>query len=353
MSITSAELARAGKAGLDFYLKNSPIDMVDIQRPLLKLLSGKKKPFGGAKEHIVEQIRKGYGSAGMWFDSGDTLQYSNRDTLEQSRFPWYEFHDGMTVNEAELVANGIKLDDSGSGGNITGAEKIQLTNLLQEKMEALRLGAQERFSRDLHLSGAASTKQIVGLDGLLPLNPATGTVGGLNRATYTWWRHHADITLTAANMQEQMEKAWRECSRRASGLPNVILAGADFIDAYRRASQSSGTIGAAIRHVTDSGKGGISADMSTTGLYWKGIPIEYCPEWDDNFAGADTTATAWRKRCYFINTNHLFLRPISGSDFVTRHPPRSKENYNHYWALLWRGALTMNMPSAHAVLALA
>jgi hypothetical protein len=100
MSITSAELARAGKAGLDFYLKNNPIDMVDIQRPLLKHLTAKKKTFGGAKEHIVEQIRKSYGSAGQWFDSADTLNYTNRDTLEQSRFPWYEFHDGMTVNQA-------------------------------------------------------------------------------------------------------------------------------------------------------------------------------------------------------------------------------------------------------------
>ena len=353
MSITSDELARAGKAGLDFYLKNKPIDMVDMQRPLLKHLSARKKSFGGAKEHIVEQIRKAYSSSGQWFDSGDTLQYSNRDTLEQSRFPWYEFHDGMTVNEAELVANGIKLDDSGSGGNITGAEKIQLTNMLEEKMEALKLGAQERFSRDLHLSGAASNKQIVGLDGLIPLNPVTGTVGGLNRASFTWWRNHADTTLAAANMQEQMEKAWRACMRRANGTPNVILAGADFIDAYRKAAQTDGTIGAAIRHVTDAGKGGISADMSTTGLYWKGVPIEYCPEWDDNFNGADSPSVAWSKRCYFLNMNHLFLRPIAGSDFVTRHPPRSKENYNHYWALLWRGALTMNMPSAHAVLALA
>lgn len=353
MSITSAELARAGKAGLDHYLKNNPIDMVDMQRPLLRILSAKKKPFAGAKEHIVEQIRKGYGSSGQWFDSDDTLTYSQRDTLEQSRFPWYEFHDGMMVNEAELVANGIKLDDSGSGGNVTGAEKIQLTNLFQEKMDALRLGAQERFSRDLHLSGASSNKQIVGLDGLLPMDASTGVVGGLNRATYTWWRHHADKTLAPATMQEQMEQAWRACMRRSSA-PNVILAGADFIDAYRKAAQSTGTIGAAIRHVTDSGKGGISADMSTTGLYWKGVPIEYCPEWDDNFGGADnSTPVAWGKRCYFINTNHLFLRPIAGSDFVTRHPPRSKENYNHYWALLWRGALTMNMPSAHAVLALA
>ena len=56
MSITSAELARAGKAGLDYYLKNNPIDMVDMQRPLLKHLTAKKKNFGGAKEHIVEQV---------------------------------------------------------------------------------------------------------------------------------------------------------------------------------------------------------------------------------------------------------------------------------------------------------
>lgn len=352
MSITAAELAQAGKAGLDFYLKNNPIDMVDMQRPLLKHLSAKKKPFAGAKEHIVEQIRKNYGSAGQWFDSVDTLQYTKRDTLEQSRFPWYEFHDGMAVNEAELVANGIKMDDSGNGGNISGAEKIQLTNLLQEKMEALKLGAQERFSRDLHLSGTGSTKQIVGLDGLLPLDNATGKAGGIDRATATWWRHYVDKALMPATIQEQMEKAWRACIRRAQGMPNVILAGADFIDAYRKAAQTSGTIGAASRQVTDAGKGGVSADMSTSGLYWKGIPIEYCPEWDDNFAGADTTLTSWSKRCYFLNMNHLALRPIRGSDFVTRHPPRSKDNYNHYWALLWRGALTMNMPSAHAVLAL-
>ena len=66
MSITSAELARAGKQSLDFYLKNNPIDQVTMQRPLLKLLSAKKKPFAGAKENIVEQIRTGYGSSGQW-----------------------------------------------------------------------------------------------------------------------------------------------------------------------------------------------------------------------------------------------------------------------------------------------
>jgi len=353
MTITSAELARVGKASLDYYLKNKPIDQVGVQRPLLKHLTAKKKTFSGAREHVVEQIRKGYGSAGQWFDSSDTLNYTARDTLEQSRFPWYEFHDGMSVSESELAANGIVIDDNGNANSATGAEKIQLANMFNEKMDALRLGAQERFSQDLHLSGASSNKQIVGLDGLLPLDPTTGTVGGLDRATFAWWRNNADKTLTTANMQQKMELLWRQCSKRSQGQPDVILAGGDFIDEYRKACQQNGTIGSAIRHVTDSGKGGVNLDISTTGLYFHGVPVEYCPEWDDNFGGRDSTSTDWSKRCYFLNMNHITLRPLQGSDFVSRHPPRAASNYIHSWAILWRGALTMNMPSAHAVMALA
>ena len=69
--------------------------------------------------------------------------------------------------------------------------------------------------------------------------------------------------------------------------------------------------------------------------------------------GLDTTATLWTKRCYFINTKHIKLRPISGNDFQTREPPRDKTAYALYIALVWRGALSMNQSNAHAVLALA
>ena len=61
MSITSAQLAEVGKASLDLYLRNNPIDQVAMQRPLLKHLQTKKKSFAGAREHVVEQVRKGYG----------------------------------------------------------------------------------------------------------------------------------------------------------------------------------------------------------------------------------------------------------------------------------------------------
>lgn len=354
MSLTSQEIQKAGKTAIDFYLKNKPIDQVSVSRPLLKHLMKGKKPFPGSKEHIVEQIRKGYGSSAQWFDSSDTLTFSDRDSIEQARFGWYEFHDGISLYEGELAANGITMDDNGKGGNASDAEKVQLTNLLTEKMEVLRLGAEESLSQDLHLSGASSTKQIVGLDGLLPLDNTTGTIGGISRSDNKWWRHNTDKTLTAENMNEKMMLMWRECMKRSKASPNVILAGGEFIDEYRKAAQKNGIQGSAVRYVSDSGKGGVNLDMATSGLYFNGIPIEYCPEWDDNFGGKDTTPNSWSKRCYFLNMNHLTLRPISGSDFVTRHPASSVQNpYKHYWAVLWRGGLTMNMPSAHAALCLA
>ena len=88
-------------------------------------------------------------------------------------------------------------------------------------------------------------------------------------------------------------------------------------------------------------------------LYFKGIPLQYCPEFDDNFGGAQTPTISWAKRCYMLNLNHIQLRPIDGSDFVNRTPTRPATQYIAYMAVLWRGALTMNLPSAHACLSVA
>lgn len=353
MPITADELLDRGKHGLDYFLKNNPIDQVSSQKPFLKAMSAKKKTFGGAKEVIVEQLRTAYGSNGSWFSGAGTLTYTKRRSIDQTKFPWYQFHDGLALDEDRLIANGINIAESVQTTNMSNAEKIQLTNLMEEQMTVLREGAQDRFSRDIQMNGGGNADQIVGLDGLLPLDNATGTVGGIDRAAKTWWRHYVDKTMDVATLEAKMEKGWRECIKRSNGTPDVILAGSDFIDAYSEATKTTGVAGGAVRVVQTDGKGGVTGDIGTTGLYYKGVPIQYCPEWDDNFGGADTTTSPWAKRCYFINTRHMTLRPIEGNDFVTRKPPRDKEAYTFYWALLWRGALTMNMAQAHAVFALA
>jgi hypothetical protein len=78
---TSQEITDAGKAGLDFYLADKPVDQITINRPLLKALQGKKKSAPGAKQYIVEQLRKSYSSNFQWFNGSSIVTYNKRQTL--------------------------------------------------------------------------------------------------------------------------------------------------------------------------------------------------------------------------------------------------------------------------------
>ena len=356
-ALSSAQIAIIGKSTLDFHLKNKPIDQVAQDKPLLQALNKTKQAFAGAKEYIVETLRTNYGSNATWFSgSGQgTIGYNSRDSLAQAKYSWYQLHDGMEMSEAELRANGITVDDDGGApSTVSEADRIQLVDLWQENTEVLRLGCQEKFDHALHLNGSGGADQMVGLDGLLPTVNNVGVVGGIDRATAgnAYWRHHAYLTLTTANMLKQMEKAWRECIRKGGERPNFILAGQDFIDAYVAATTTASAAGGIQRTIT-AGKGGTDMDGAVSGVFFKGVEIKWDPTFDDNVAGMDTPTVAWSKRCYFLNTNHIKLRPLKNDDFRSRAPKRDKGAYSIAVAILWRGTLTMNQSNCHAVLALA
>jgi hypothetical protein len=76
MPFTSQEITDAGKIGLDFYVKNEPIDQITIERPLYKYLAGKKVSAPGAKQYIVEQLRFAISRT----SSGSTARRSSRTT---------------------------------------------------------------------------------------------------------------------------------------------------------------------------------------------------------------------------------------------------------------------------------
>ena len=354
MPFTAQELQDAGKIALDFYLKANPIDQVAVERPLLKALMGKKKSFPGGKQYVVEQLRYRYQSNFQWFNGASVVSYNRRVTVEQAQFPWRSAHDGFSLDEDRLAQNGISIDDGGNGGNASRAEQVQLTNLLQESTETLRLGFEEKFSMYLHLDGTSSTDALTGLDAIVATDPTTGVVGGIDRsvAANTYWRNHKSTGLTVPTTQAQaitflaaMESAWRACVKNG-GRPDLILAGTGFIDAYRAALELNG------QQTTYAGGKAREMDGGVNALYFKGVEIQWSPDFDDDFGGFVSPAIAWTKRCYFINTRHLTLRPMDGQDMVSRKPPRVYDKYVYYWALTWRGALTTNRANAHAVLSI-
>ena len=361
MSFNSEQLAYAGNAAINFFLKNDPIDNYNVNRPLIKELMSGKKEYGGGLQYVVEQLRYQNDSnfQSYWGDSQVT--YNRKRTLQQAKYVWGSFHDGFGLNEDELTQNGIVMTDDRNAVP-TDAEKVQLTNLLEENMETLKLGFLENFDIMAHLDGTQSSTNIPGLDLLISTAPTVqATVGTIetNTTTNTWWQNYASVAInsaTAGNVSTGLEQSWRACIKVGGQAPNFILAGETFIDAYRTDAGSSSGFSTRTVFVESGNKKAITLDQGvgsgvSTGLYFKGVEIQ----WDPVTEYLDTTYapnTAWEKRCYLINKRHFQLRPIKGHWMIARRPPRVYDRYVHYWALTAKAAITTGKRNAHAVIAI-
>ena len=358
MPFTSEALTYGAKAAIYFYLKNDPIDSYNVAHPLFSKLVSGKKSYGGALQYVVEQLRYQNDSNFQSYFGDSQVTYNRKRTLQQAKFVWGAFHDGFGLNEDELVQNGIVMTDDRSA-TPTAAEKVQLTNLLEENMKALKLGFIEKFDQMLHRSGAASTTDIAVLDALVSTTPSTGIVGGIDasQSTNSWWRNYQHAWSSSASVLiQEMEAAWRACIRVGGSAPDFILAGETFIDAYRAVAATAGS-GITRQVIVGSSSGnknastldaGVGSDDST-GLYFKGVPVV----WDPTFSTLDTLdapTNKWVDRCYFLNTKYIQLRPIEGQWMISRKPPRVYDRYVHYFGLTSKAAFTTGKRNAHAVL---
>lgn len=350
MPFSAQDIQDAGKIGLDFYLADKPVDQIALERPLLKALQGKKKSAPGAKQYVVEQLRARYSSNFQWFNGSSIVTYNRRQTVEQANFAWRSCHDGFALDEDRLAQNGIIVTDDRGPTKASDSERVMLTNLIEEQAEVLRLGFQEQFSYQLHLDGTQSTDAIAGLDSLVSLAPTSGTVGGIDRSASAnaYWRNNVSTGLTTTTstgtILNQMEVQFRQCARNG-GRPDLIVAGSTFIDGYRQFVLN--TFGR-----MDFGPSNTKrVEGGTSVLTFQGVEVQWSPEFqelDSRYA----PATLWEKRCYFLNTQTITLRPLQGHDMISRKPPRAYDRYEYYWGLTWRGALTMNRSNANAVLSL-
>lgn len=354
MPFTADELTRAGHASLDAYLRNPPVDQIKQERPLLASLKKTSKAFPGGKQYVIENIRKTYNSNFGWFFGDAEVTYNKRDSVRQSQWPWRSAHDGFTLNEDELFQNGITVIE-GKVAKHSEDEVNRLVDLLEENNAILTEGFDQTFDYELHRDGSQNGDSVAGLDYIIATAPTTGVVGGLDRSTETYWQNYAStgiVTTTAGTLIQACETAWRSCTRHG-GQPDVILAGEAFIDAFRKDATATGQIQ---RFLSVVGKGSankaaVVLDPSSD-LAFHGVEIQRDPTALD-LDTALAPAIPWQKRCYFINTKSIRLRPAQGHDMIARKPPRIYNRYAYYYGLTWKGALTCSRPNANAVLSIA
>lgn len=357
MAFTQEQLAYAGRAAIDYFLKNDPIDQINVAHPLMEKLVGAKKPWAGGLQNVVEQLRESNSSNFQGYFGDSQVTYNRKRTLNQAKFTWGSFHDGFGLNEDELTQNGITMTDDRMA-TPSDSEKVQLTSLIEENMATLKLGFSEGMDKMFHRDGTQDPNEIAGLDFLIATDPTTGIVGGIDASAKTYWRNNFSLnisTVTPGNLVQVMEQQWRECIRYGKQAPDFILVGGDFLDAYRK--DSTDTVN---RQITLGGSGGnrqattIDAGIGSgveTGLFFKGVQLIWDPVFDILDA-EDSPVIPWAKRCYFINTRYLRLRPIKGHWMIPRKPPRVYDRYVQYWATTAKCAMTVGKRNAHSVLSI-
>lgn len=167
--------------------------------------------------------------------------------------------------------------------------------LLKAKMEVLEESIKEKFGEYLYGAGAGTDP--LGLEALVPLDPTTGTIGGLSRAETQLRTSSYDFggTLDSTTIEEAIDDVLLDLTV-GTDKPDLILAGRNFMRAYRAAVRDKLVV-----NLSDLKKSGASGmvDLGFGGIAHDGIPIVY----DENCPV---------NRAYFLNSKYLRLHILKG-----------------------------------------
>lgn len=347
MPFTVAQLAAGANYSLQTFAKTEPVDQINIQRVTLEWLIKNKEATHFGNGSYREPIYVANNSNYQNYFGADQVTHNERDPARFTDFTYFNHHDGFWFDEDRLLAAGIQLSEDGS--EAPGAtEKEVLVDLLKQSYRGLKNGIQENLAFELLRTGSQSTKAVPGLASIVSVTPTTGTVGGINAATFSYWRNNSNLLFTAANVVVEMQKSWDDCRRFGGMTPDFIVCGQAFINNYR--TQAGVTIN---RRIEGGGnlKGGVSLDPSVGDLYFQGVQLV----WDPTFEALDTllATTTQTKTAYFLNSRAIKFRPVKGEWMRNRKPDSLPDRYVTYFGQTSKYGLTSNKRNALAVLSIA
>jgi hypothetical protein len=265
--------------------------------------------------------------------SGGTKIYQELSFAENGNSGWYSGYDLLPVAAQDVIsAAEFEFKQAAVPVVISGLEQLQnsgkeqMIDLLESRISVAESTMANLVAEGLYSDGTGSSgKEITGLDAAVPTTPTTGTYGGINRATWTFWRPQYDsgTTATSANVQGLMNAMWATLVRGADR-PDLIMVDSLFWAVYLASLQAQQRF-----QGTETGKLGFPT--------LKYMDADVCL--DGGIGGFGATSTA-----FFLNTKYLHYRPHSSRNMVPLSPNRrySTNQDAEVQILAWAGNLTMS-----------
>lgn len=233
---------------------------------------------------INEPIEFGLNPTVRPYSGYEAIDLTQTDVFDEYQYTWKEYAGTVQMSELEKAKN------QGEGRKF---------DLLGGKMENLRNTFKSVLNADFFGDGTGfGGKAVGGLQLLVPASPTTGTVGGINRATFSFWRSQqtsgAKTTTAFDNLRAAATSIYNLCSNGVSGQhPGFAVTTRTVFEGFESIHLQFD------RYVRDSTSDKLISGYNSAAMMFKDIAVSY-----DN----DCPTGTW----YELNTRNLKLAYQAG-----------------------------------------
>lgn len=298
------------------------IDNVSNNNALLAYLKRKRKmrtESGGTE--IAVPLEYAENGTYQRYSGYDVLNVQQSDVFTAAKFDWRQIAINVTASGRELRIN-------------KGKERI--INLAKSRLKNAMNTFNNNFSSDVYSDGALSN-QVNGLQALIA-DAGTGTVGGIDSSTWTFWKNAVQsaaaplqgggaITPSSSTIQSLMLPLWLELVR-GGDKPDLIVSSNEYYSYYEASLTDLKRYTS-----TESATGGFIS------LKYKSADVIF-----DGNSGIPAT------RMYFINTDYLELVAHTDANLTVNDEMRPYNQDAVVIPILWMGNLTVSNRSLQGVL---
>lgn len=314
--------SRSGELADNVMYNNALLRRVDEQ--------GNRKPFSGGNV-ILEEIMYNDASTNNTnsYSGYETLNVSQNSPISAAQFSITQYASAISISGLEMIQN-------------SGKEAI--IDLLDGRMKVAEAQLMNRLGGDIYLDGTGNSgKNITGLGAAVPDAPSSGTYGGINRATWTFWQSVAysgttngGAAVAPTNIQQYMDAVAVQLIR-GTDKPDLIVADNNYYRFYLQSLQS-------IQRVTDGGNSKQGIGFASLKYFGAGMASDVVLD-----GGIGNEATA--NHMWFLNTKYLMFRPHKDRNFVPIGGERQAVNQDAIVKLIgWAGNLTCSGSQFQGVL---
>jgi hypothetical protein len=251
----------------------------------------------------------------------DVLNIAAVDVLSAAEYPWRQVAVNLAVSGLEMRTN--------SGEN-------RIINFIKAKVKNAQHSFANGLSADIYSDGTAAN-QINGLQALIA-DAGTGTVGGINSATYAFWQNFVQsaaaplqggsaITPSATTIESLMLPLWIKLTR-GMDMPNLIVFSDDYFTFFEQSQTSLK------RYTSDqNGQGGM------TSMKYKSADVFF-----------DSSGGIPPAHGYFLNTKYMDLVVHKDANITMLDDVESINQDALVKTIIWQGNLALSNRSLQGVL---